>query len=121
LAGNACAWLAKPEHDRSIALLFATRSLKFYLYCNGPIEAKRLQTKTGWGAHMEIIGILGFVFATVTLGTLVYEHEMDVLRGRTIEGHEETHEFAAIFNPAAALVDRLNWTARNAVYFASLA
>jgi len=70
---------------------------------------------------MEIIGILGFVFAAVALGTLIYEHEMDVLRGRTIEGRKQAREHIAIWNPAIVLVDRLNWKARNAVYLASLA
>jgi hypothetical protein len=70
---------------------------------------------------MEIIGFLGFVFAAVALGTLIYEHETDVLRGRTIECGEETHTDIAIWNPAMVLVDRLNWKARNVVYLASLA
>jgi hypothetical protein len=79
------------------------------------------KTKTSWGAHMQIIGIVGFVFAAVALGALIYEREMDVLHGRYIEGREETREVAAIWNPAIVLVDRLNWQARNAVYLASLA
>jgi hypothetical protein len=70
---------------------------------------------------MEIIGILGFVFAAVAVGTLVYEREMDVLHGRYIEGREQAKEFAAVWNPMLVQVERLNWTARNAVYLASLA
>ena len=70
---------------------------------------------------MEIIGILGFVFAAVTVGTLTYEREMDVLYGRYIEGREAAKEFAALWDPMLVQVDRLNWTARNAVYLASLA
>ncbi|MBV8923943.1 MAG: hypothetical protein JOZ74_01100 [Bradyrhizobium sp.] len=70
---------------------------------------------------MEIIGILGFIFASVAVGTLVYEREMDVLNGRTIEGREETNELDAIWNPALVLVERINWKTRNAVYLASLA
>ena len=70
---------------------------------------------------MEIIGIVGFVFAAVAVGTLIYEREMDVLHGRYIEGREEADEFAAVWNPMLVLVDRLNWKARNAVYLASLA
>lgn len=77
--------------------------------------------KTGWGAHMEIIGILGFVFAAVAIGALAYEREMDVLYGRYIEGREDAKEFASMWNPMLVQVNRLNWTARNAVYLASLA
>jgi hypothetical protein len=96
--------------------VFAGRTLKFQLYFHGPSK-----TKTGWGAHMEIIGIVGFVFAAVAVGTLIYEREMDVLHGRYIEGSEDAQEFAAVWNPMLVLVDRLNWKARNAVYLASLA
>jgi len=70
---------------------------------------------------MEIIGIVGFVFAAVAVGTLIYEREMDVLHGRYIEGRQEANEFGAVWNPMLVLVDRLNWKARNAVYLASLA
>jgi hypothetical protein len=70
---------------------------------------------------MEIIGIVGFVFAAVTVGALIYEREMDVLHGRYIERREQAKEFAAVWNPMLMHVERLNWTARNAVYLASLA
>jgi hypothetical protein len=70
---------------------------------------------------MEIIGIVGFVFAAVAVGTLIYEREMDVLHGRYIEGRKQADEFTAVWNPMLVLVDRLNWKARNAVYLASLA
>jgi hypothetical protein len=70
---------------------------------------------------MEIIGILGFVFGAVAIGKLTYEREMDVLHGRYIEGREEAKEFAALWNPMLVQVGRLNWSARNAVYLASLA
>jgi hypothetical protein len=70
---------------------------------------------------MEIIGIAGFVFAAVAVGTLIYEREMDVLYGRYIEGRKQADEYAAVRNPMLVLVDRLNWKARNAVYLASLA
>ena len=46
---------------------------------------------------------------------------MDVLHGRYIEGREEAKEFAALWNPMLVQVGRLNWSARNAVYLASLA
>jgi hypothetical protein len=74
---------------------------------------------------MDILGILGFAFAITTTGRLVYEHQTDVLHGPYIEGRAGTRELAAIFDPAREVVDavmaRLNWQARNAVYLASLA
>jgi hypothetical protein len=70
---------------------------------------------------MEIIGIVGFVFAAVAVGTLIYEREMDVLHGPYIEGREQTDELAAVWNPMLVAVDRLNWKARNAIYLASFA
>jgi hypothetical protein len=77
---------------------------------------------------MEIFGILGisgFVFALTTTGVLVYEHETDVLHGPYIEGRERTHAFAATFVFARAvgeaMIEHLNWKARDAVYLASLA
>ena len=70
---------------------------------------------------MEIIAILVLVFAAAATGKFIYEREMDVLHGRYIEGREESKEFAAVWNPMLVQVERLNWTARNAVYLASLA
>ena len=74
---------------------------------------------------MDILGILGFVFAVTTTCVLVYEHQADVLHGPYIEGRVRTRELAAIIDPVRAVVDavmeRLNWQARNVVYLASLA
>jgi hypothetical protein len=73
---------------------------------------------------MDILGIVGFVFAATAIGVLVYEHETDVLRGRTIEGRAQPRYFRAILDPARGLADaviaRLNWNARHVVYLASL-
>ena len=74
---------------------------------------------------MDILGILGFVFAATAIGVLVYEHQTDVLHGPFIEGRAKPRRVAAIWDPARALVDalmeRLTWNARHAVYLASLA
>ena len=80
---------------------------------------------TGWGAHMEIIGVVGFVFAATAAGVLVYERQTDVLHGPYIEGRGQPRSIASIWDPVRALVEplieRLNWNARNAIYLASLA
>ena len=74
---------------------------------------------------MDILGILGFVFAVTTTCVLVCEHQADVLHGPYIEGRVRTRELAAIIDPVRAVVDavmeRLNWRAQNVVYLASLA
>ncbi len=74
---------------------------------------------------MDILGIFGFVFAATTTARLVYEHQTDVLHGPYIEGRMRTRELALMFDPVRAAVnavmERLNWSARNVVYLASLA
>ena len=73
---------------------------------------------------LEILGILGFVFAATALGILVYEHQTDVLRGPYIEGRAQRRNIAAIWGPARALAEpviaRINWQARHVVYLAPL-
>ena len=73
---------------------------------------------------LEILGILGFVFAVTALGFLVYEHQTDVLHGPYIEGRARQRNIAAIWDPARALAEpviaRLNWQARHVVYLAPL-
>jgi hypothetical protein len=72
-----------------------------------------------------ILGILGFVFAATTTSRLVYEHQTDVLHGPYIEGRTQPREPAAIIvfarAVAEAMIEHLNWKARDAVYLASLA
>ena len=83
---------------------------------------------------MDYLGIAGFVFAATALSVLVYEHQADVLNGPYIEGRAEPQwiepQWAAdiatgILAPLRALaepiIEQINWTARSAVYFASLA
>jgi hypothetical protein len=75
--------------------------------------------------NFAIVGILGFVFAATTTSRLVYEHETDVLHGPYIEGRAQSRELAAIIDfaraVAEAMIEHLNWKARDAVYLASLA
>jgi hypothetical protein len=74
---------------------------------------------------LAIFGIMGFAFAATTGGALVYEHRSDVLHGSYIEGREQPRAVSATFvfarAIAEALVEHLNWKARDAVYLASLA
>jgi hypothetical protein len=72
-----------------------------------------------------IFGIMGLAFAATTGGALVYERQSDVLRGSYIEGREQPRVIAAIVGFARAIseavVEHMNWKARDAVYLASLA
>jgi hypothetical protein len=72
---------------------------------------------------LAIFGVLGFAFAATTSGVLVYERQNDVLSH--IESHERPRAIAAIFDfaraIAEAMMEHLNWKARDAVYLASLA
>jgi hypothetical protein len=80
---------------------------------------------TSWGAHMDVLGILGFVFALTATGRLAYERQSDVLHGPYIEGRVRTRGLASIIclmrAVVNALMEHLNWQARNAIYLASLA
>lgn len=79
---------------------------------------------------MDYLGIAGFVFAATAVSVLVYEHQADVLNGPYIEGRAEPQwvepQWAAdLLAPLRALaepvIEQINWKARSAVYFASLA
>jgi hypothetical protein len=79
---------------------------------------------------MEYLGIAGFVFAATAVSVLVYEHQADVLHGPYIEGRAkpqwiEPQWAAEVLAPLRALaepvIEHINWRARSAVYFASLA
>jgi hypothetical protein len=73
---------------------------------------------------MEIIGIVGSVFAATVFGAWMYERRMDVLYGPYIEGRARTTNIASVWAPARSIagrvMDRLNWKARNIVYLAAL-
>ena len=72
---------------------------------------------------LAIFGIMGIAFAATTGGALVYERQNDVLSN--IEGCEQPRIIAATFDFARAIgeavVEHMNWKARDAVYLASLA
>ncbi len=70
---------------------------------------------------IDTIGLLGFVFAATALAALLVEWRMDVMR--YIEARERRRAAARIRlpEPVRALVERLFWSTRNAVYLASIA
>ena len=74
---------------------------------------------------MEIIGLVGFVFAATAIGALIYEHRTDVLHGPYIEGRERPQlpEWVQALNemldPVHELAGRLSFRVRHAVYLAS--
>ena len=70
---------------------------------------------------MEIIGLVGLVFAATALGALAYEHQTDVLHGPYIEGRVQPRTLDLIWDPLRPLADRLSFKARNVVYLALLA
>jgi len=73
---------------------------------------------------MDTLGILGLIFAATAISVLIYEHGTDVLHGPYIERHTPPRRMVATFEPArafvGAVIDRLNWTARHAVYLSWL-
>jgi hypothetical protein len=74
--------------------------------------------------EIEIVGLVGFVFAATSLGALVYERRMDVLYGPYIETRKERRApFSAslIWKFARLLADQFRWRARNMIYLASIA
>jgi hypothetical protein len=74
---------------------------------------------------LGILGIFGFIFAATTAGALIYERETDVLHWQSIEGRVEERVLAAVLEPVRpiveAVMERINWQARGAIYLASLA
>jgi hypothetical protein len=74
--------------------------------------------------EIEIIGLVGFVFAATALGALLYERRMDVLYGSYIEGRKGRHAafpVGAIWKAAHLFADQFRWRARNMIYLASIA
>jgi hypothetical protein len=70
---------------------------------------------------MEIIGLIGFVFAATALGALVYERQTDVLHGPYIEGRARQRTLDVNWDPVRAVADRLSFRARHVIYLASFA
>lgn len=69
---------------------------------------------------MDMIGLVGFVFAVTALGALVHERQMDVLHGSYIEGRLERPMLDLNWEPVRALADRISFRVRNVVYLAAL-
>ncbi|MGA7807421.1 hypothetical protein [Bradyrhizobium sp.] len=73
---------------------------------------------------IEIIGLVGFVFAATAAGALLHERRMDVLYGPYIERRANRRRASsanAISRPVQRLADLLRWKARNAVYLGAIA
>ena len=96
---------------------------------------------------LETLGTLGFVFAVTTAAMLIQDHMTDVLYGPYIKRRRRKRNFAAIFDPARAMIDdaielfawkvgdlmdrlawhiddlkqQIIWKVRNAVYLAMMA
>jgi hypothetical protein len=72
---------------------------------------------------LAIFGIMGLAFAATTGCALVVERQSDVLS--RVEGREQPRIVAAIVSLGRAIgeamVEHMNWKARDAVYLASLA
>ena len=71
--------------------------------------------------NIEIIAVIGLVFAATTAGRMIYEREMDVLHGSYIEGRNEWTGVVSIFEPLLTLADRLRWKMRGMAYLATIA
>jgi hypothetical protein len=76
---------------------------------------------------MEIIGLVGFVFAATAIGALIHERRTDVLHGPYIEGRERPPQpewlqaLDEMLDPVHELAGRLSFRVRDVVYLASLA
>jgi len=71
--------------------------------------------------NIEIVTVIGLVFAAASLGRLAYERQMDVLHGPYIEGRNVQPVLRIIAEPLLPIVDRLRWKLRGMVYLASIA
>jgi hypothetical protein len=71
--------------------------------------------------NIEIVGILGFVFAATALAAIAYERHMDVLHGSYIQGrYKHRVDFSTFWQPVQAAADLLRWRGRSIIYLASV-
>ncbi len=70
---------------------------------------------------IDTIGLLGFVFAATSLGALLVEWRMDVMRYIEARERRRAEPVFRLPEPVRALADRLRFSTRNAVYLASIA
>jgi hypothetical protein len=70
--------------------------------------------------NIEIVAVVGLVFAAASLGRFAYERQMDVLHGPYIEGRDTQPVLRTIARPLVAMIDRLRFKLRGMVYLASI-
>ncbi len=71
--------------------------------------------------NIEIVAVIGLVFAAAALVRLAYEREMDVLHGPYIEGRTAQPVLRIVLKPLMRIADRLRFKLRGMVYLASIA
>ena len=71
--------------------------------------------------NIEIVAVIGLVFAAASLGRFAYERQMDVLHGPYIEGRNSQPVLRVIAKPLLPFIDRLRFRLRGMVYLASIA
>jgi hypothetical protein len=68
---------------------------------------------------MEILGLLGSVFAAAALAAIAFERRMDVLHGSYLERlGAQCHPARQLWTPSA--IDRLRWKTQNVIHLASI-
>jgi hypothetical protein len=68
---------------------------------------------------MEILGLLGSIFAAASLAAIALERRMDVLHGPYLEGlGGQCHPARQLWTPSA--IDRLRWKTQNVIHLASI-
>jgi len=71
--------------------------------------------------NIEIVFVVGLVFAAASLSRFAYERRMDVLHGPYIEGRNTQPVLSILAKPLASLADRLRFKLRGMAYLASIA
>jgi hypothetical protein len=69
---------------------------------------------------IEIIAVVGLVFAAATASRVIYVRRMDVLHGPYIEGRNDPIGLSALSQPLVRGADRLRWKLRGMIYLASI-
>ena len=71
--------------------------------------------------NIEIVAVIGLVFASASIGRFAYERQMDVLYGPYIEGRNTQSVLNIIAKPMLPIIDRMRFKLRGMVYLASIA
>ena len=70
---------------------------------------------------IEMIAIVGLVFAAATIAALLHEYQTDVLYGPYIQGLDRRSKVFRIgMSWAHTIADRFRWRARNMIYLTSI-